>query len=661
MKLTNPPLSWSKSGHPYSKTFGDIYFSEADPVGESHHVFIDGNDLHNRFKECKNNQITIGEIGFGSGLNFLLTWQLWNKIKPFQGRLHYIAFEKYPLDNDSHQRILKLWPELQAFSYQLFNSLPAACCGSHRIILQETVILDLHYGDATQRIKKLERRNGIDAWFLDGFKPKNNTELWEKIFLTELVRLSRNSATLASYSVAGNFCRALKELGFKIEKRAGFKHKRHALSGTLNKSINNKQSSISQVWNKIPISHSRSKNRGTAIIGSGIAGCSAAYSLHCRGIKTTIFEAGNRVADNVTNIPQFVLRPRLFQAQSTEAEFFFQSYLFALRQLSQLSQVSNFSWEQCGVIQLQKALNKKLALDPNRVKKLYPDSEIKSAKDATDSQLIDPDQNNGFFFPKAGCVVPANLCRTLLELSQSEPLLNRAIIKLRRLNDEWLLWDSKGDIYSYEHVVLANSQSITLFAQCNDIPIKTITGQTSIVNGSASSAKQRSIISGARTVFPNSDGKNVNHLIAASYRDNSDLSSSCKDDQNNLELAKQLFTRADYLGDMINCSYTARRSNTPDRMPLVGALPNTPKIRQNFKELGKNAKKEYIDTEPRENYWPGLYISAAHGSNGLTTSGLSGEIITSLILNEQLPVNQNILDELNPVRFIIRALKKQQG
>lgn len=661
MKLVHPDLCWTESGQPYSRHFDDIYFSKTNPVAESQHVFIDGNNLDAKFKATKNNQITIGEIGFGSGLNFLLSWQLWKKINPTEGKLHYIAFEQYPLDTYSHRRIIKLWPKLKSLSDQLLQLMPVASCGIHRVLLQKSVILDLHYGNALERIHTLAKRNGVDAWILDGFKPKSNRDLWQQDLLNELARLSRNDTTLASYSVAGNLRRGLEQAGFATERRPGFGKKRHMLSAAFKKTDTAKREVLSQPWNSIPLSNTRSDKCETAIIGAGLAGSSLAYSLAYRNINATVFESGNTIAAGVASIPQFALRPRLFQTHTPQAEFFLQSYLFAIRQVEQLCKVSDLRWQQSGLIQLQNALNKQFSLDIDQVKKLYPDSVVQSLVNADDYELTGLLENEGLFFPKSGWLCPADLCRTLLEISQCDLKLNTKIVKINRPHNKWLLEDSNGRVYSFQRVLLANSYCVSRFALCNELPIEAITGQTSIVTASPSSSKQNNVICGMRTIFPPLNKDPIGHLIAANYQNSSNRLTSEEDDQKNLELARRSFKQKSYLSNEITESHIAVRSNTPDRIPLVGAVPRLNEIRQSFGDLKRNANKKFHYNYPPTNYWPDLYISAAHGSNGLATCGLSAEIIVSLMLNEQLPANQHIMDELNPVRFIIRALKKQEN
>lgn len=661
MKLAHPKLSWSETGHPSSEKFSDVYFSAEDPLGESQHVFIEGSDLKQRFSLSKNKCFSIGEIGFGTGLNFLSCWQLWKKERPAQAMLHYIAFEKFPLDSASLRRISSLWsdPELKALSERLIPLLPAPCCGCHRIQLQDSVILDLHFGDALERLQTLDKRSGMDCWFLDGFNPKNNKELWQEELLREISRLCKQDSSLVSYSVAGEFRRGLEQFGFSCEKLPGFGRKRHMLRATLRQARTAGEENQSKAWNQIPLN--TTERAEVAIIGAGLAGSSLAYSLGHRGISTSIFESSDHVAAIASAIPQFALRPRLFQTESPLLEFFLQSYLHTICLLQQLKDEENLNWHQCGVLQLREALNKQSDFSLERIMELYPDSVIQLLDKTKVQDLAGLSETEAWFFPKSGWLSPVELCIKLIELSNARLYLNSKIVDLRRSNGNWVLSDSNGNDYAYRQVVIANSSGATHFPQCNELSIESVAGQTSTVTGSALSAKQTSVVCGSRTVFPSLAKQETQHLIAASYRNDIDLNPVEEDDLQNLKYARRNFKNNRYLGDRILDSHVGIRSNTSDRIPLVGRLPHLENIKKNYGVLSRNARKEFQDDKSSDNYWPDLYISTAHGSNGLASCGMSAEIITSLMLNEQLPVSHSVMNEINPVRFIIRALKKQQA
>ena len=168
------------------------------------------------------------------------------------------------------------------------------------------------------------------------------------------------------------------------------------------------------------------------------------------------------------------------------------------------------------------------------------------------------------------------------------------------------------------------------------------------------------VICGSRSLFPSFEEGARSHLVAASYRNSTSLEQLVEDDEENYVSVNSLLETGFQLLKKSQKSQVALRTNTPDKIPLVGQIPNPHNVCKEYRELSFNAKKKFSNTIQADNYFQGLYISAAHGSNGLATCGFSAEIISSLICNEQLPVSNEILDALNPIRFVIRNLKKQE-
>lgn len=658
MKLKQARISWSESGHPYSDEYSDVYFSDEDPIGESHHVFIQGNQLETRFSLLTGKLFTLAELGFGTGLNFLVSWNLWNQLKPEQGQLHYIAFEKHPLTKQQLEKCLKLWPAYSSLSEHLLKNWPTISSGCHRILLNDSVVLDLHFGDALSQLSKINKIAGVDAWFFDGFSPSNNTSLWQQDITNEVARLSNSEATLASYSVSGTFRRSLERSGFDIQKLPGFGRKRHMLRAIINNPSERPQPKSAKPWNnwlKTKISP-----KTVAIIGGGLAGCSLAYSLKLRGINSCLYEAGTTIASGASGIPQFALRPRLFQEHSPLAEFYLQSYLFSQSLLKHLGDNERLNWHNCGVYQQQKALNKQSSLNIEQLQSLYP-NEILDFRNHAASPNLNQANSEDLYFPHGGWVDPTKLCNTLLETSQATLNLNTTVTSLELNTESWTLKDSNHMASEFSAVVLANSQGIQNLEQTKTIPIQSLAGQVTFVKGCGESRQLNSVLCGQRTLFPNKNISNHQHLIAASYRRNQALDRNPGDDQQNLELMRQSLNDPAILQDKIIDSKVAIRSNSKDHIPLVGAIPNNELAIKKFGVLAQNAKADTAAMNTEPHYWPNLYISAAHGSNGLATCPFSAEIIASLINNEQLPINSEIAAALNPIRFIIRELKRQQN
>ncbi|RMV12000.1 tRNA 5-methylaminomethyl-2-thiouridine biosynthesis bifunctional protein MnmC, partial [Pseudomonas savastanoi] len=224
-------IDWDEQGNPRSRDFSDVYFSTESGLDETRHVFLVQNDLRRRFSELpEDGRLIIGETGFGTGLNFLCAWQLFDECAPANARLQFVSVEKYPLSRADLQRALALWPELSPFAGQLLDQYVAVHEGFQRLAFDDgRVTLTLLIGDALQMLPQLDGQ--VDAWFLDGFAPAKNPEMWTPELFAELARLSAPSATIGTFTSTGWVRRSLNAAGFKMKRVPGIGHKWEVLRG----------------------------------------------------------------------------------------------------------------------------------------------------------------------------------------------------------------------------------------------------------------------------------------------------------------------------------------------------------------------------------------------------------------------------------------------
>ena len=214
-------LRWEDGDVPVSERFADPYYSRTDGLAESCHVFLDGNDLAARFRSATST-FHIAELGFGTGLNMLAAVALWRRISP-AAQLRLTSFEAYPLRRGDMARALSRWPELAGIARELLAAWPAS-----RIELSG-VELTIVEGDVAGT---LTHWNGqADAWFLDGFAPSRNPEMWSPEVLRAVAGSTARGGTFATYSAAGFVRRGLQAAGFEVAKRPGFGSKREMLTG----------------------------------------------------------------------------------------------------------------------------------------------------------------------------------------------------------------------------------------------------------------------------------------------------------------------------------------------------------------------------------------------------------------------------------------------
>jgi len=213
-------ILWRAGGVPVSARFDDPYFSLDGGLDETRHVFLAGNALPARFRPG----FRIAETGFGTGLNLLAAWQAWRAGK-VPGPLTYTAFEAFPLNPDDMARALSAFPQVADLARALVSGFDGARFTASDLDL--TVIP----GDARATLPAWD---GVaDAWFLDGFAPARNPELWEPALMAAVAVRTAPGGTFATYTAAGPVRAALAAAGFTVERRPGFGRKRHMTIGRL--------------------------------------------------------------------------------------------------------------------------------------------------------------------------------------------------------------------------------------------------------------------------------------------------------------------------------------------------------------------------------------------------------------------------------------------
>jgi tRNA U34 5-methylaminomethyl-2-thiouridine-forming methyltransferase MnmC len=202
---------------PISAMFDDPYFSLDDGVAETRHVFLDGNDLPARF----DGNLTVAELGFGTGLNLLVTWAAW-AVADRRGSLHFTSFEAFPIAPDIMTTALAAFPELARLSAKLLQTWSP---GKGPTQLAPGLTLEVILGDARLTLPNWAGR--ADAWFLDGFSPAKNPALWEPSLLDQVARHTVPGGTAATYSAAGHVRQSLAAAGFAVTRTPGYGRKRH--------------------------------------------------------------------------------------------------------------------------------------------------------------------------------------------------------------------------------------------------------------------------------------------------------------------------------------------------------------------------------------------------------------------------------------------------
>lgn len=222
-------IEWREGDMPYSPQFGDYYFSKADGRLECDHVFIKGNRLDQRFGKIR--KFVIGELGFGTGLNFVETVRQFRLLATKDARLIFHSFELHPLTRDIIDRTLSTWPEITREKKELLSQWPQELKTQLHIQLDAQIDLFLHVGDVNDTLP--EATFNADAWFLDGFAPERNKDMWSLDLMREIANHTARDGTFATYTAAGWVRRHLQEAGFDVQKVRGYAHKRDMSCGAL--------------------------------------------------------------------------------------------------------------------------------------------------------------------------------------------------------------------------------------------------------------------------------------------------------------------------------------------------------------------------------------------------------------------------------------------
>jgi len=212
-------VEWRDGGIPVSVRFDDPYFSLADGLAETRHVFLAGNDLPARLRPG----FHIAELGFGTGLNLLAALIAWRGAA-IPGPLRFTSFEAFPLDAACMARALDAFPEARAIA----DPVLAQWADGPAIRLPD-LHADIILGDARDTLPQWAGQ--ADAWFLDGFSPAKNPEMWSPALMAEVASHTAPHGTFATYTAAGHVRRALTEAGFAVERRPGHARKRHMTAG----------------------------------------------------------------------------------------------------------------------------------------------------------------------------------------------------------------------------------------------------------------------------------------------------------------------------------------------------------------------------------------------------------------------------------------------
>jgi tRNA 5-methylaminomethyl-2-thiouridine biosynthesis bifunctional protein len=596
------PAQWrcDEEGHLYAPVFGDTYASRSGAWGQADDVFIKGSGVAQRWQTQR--CVRLLETGFGLGVNFLATWDSL-RASSSNARLHYVAIEKHPftredlrtaLDHvlgraDPHRRA-----SLQALAERLHNQWPPMLAGFHALELDDQVTLTLVFADIQDALPAL--RGVFDIFFLDGFAPGRNPQMWSPALLTQLPALAAPAARVASWCVAGTVRRALVDAGFVVEKRPGFGGKRAALAAH---------------W---PVTADLGESPTEAIvIGAGIAGASVARQLARRGIAVTVIEQVTPAAGGSGN-PVAIVRPELGAIGNPVTEITAAGASWLRRWINRHPDGVPHAWS--GVL--------RIARDTRKHDKMAQLAGIASEEWLTPVAVTSaaqwcgwPTAADGFFLSEAGWVAPPRLVKAMLDHPSITLRSGVAVRNLGRHDQNWRVTLEDESVIETSLLMIATAFDTGL------APARLTMGRA---RGQLSQLPARAdhplamVVCRDGYISPAVDGM---HTIGATLQhDDEDTSARRADDIENFERLQRLLP--DFVSDasQLSSGRVAWRATTQDRLPLVGKLA------------------------------PGLYTTLGHGARGMTTAPLCAEFLAAMICDEPLPMGRDWVERLDPTRMI---------
>lgn len=627
-----PALAVSAMGDvPYSPQYGDIYHSSQDALGQAHHVFLRGNGLPERWRGRE--RFTVCETGFGLGTNFLALWQAWRDDPQRCGRLHMVSIEAHPFEAEpmAHWLRRRLPDLLQPLADELLAQWPPLMPGLHRLEFERgAVTLTLAFGRAHMVLPQL--RFAADAFFLDGFVPGRNPDMWSDDVMAQLADLGAAGATVATWATAGAMRRGLRSAGFIVEKRPGFGPKREMTVASLPVAGTRASQALASM-----------RRAGTAIvIGAGLAGAGVARGLADRGWSVEVVDGG--VRQSVARQPGHLaaaLTPMVDAEDSVRARL---ARAGALRAAARWRELASSAPDRsvpsvlvAGTVQVAKA---RLLKRPNALTDWEAGiAALGFPKDWV--RLVDADEasrlagqavgRGGLYFPGGLLVRPQALCVDLLD----HPSIRQTADVVRALHrtpeGAWQVRCASARVMEADVVVVAAARDTPGLLAASGLAwplgetMQHVAGQITLMPAaSLLQGGPRCIVAGEGYVLPSVDG----WCVAGSTYDHDaspDEAAPVSDagHAGNLARARSLLPQLSSEVDMSGLAgWGGWRAVLRDRMPAIGELAGA----------------------------PGVWIAAGYASRGITWSALAGDVIGGRLAGEPAVIEGDLLQAMSPQR-----------
>ncbi|MFT4719888.1 MAG: tRNA 5-methylaminomethyl-2-thiouridine biosynthesis bifunctional protein [Candidatus Azotimanducaceae bacterium] len=642
-------IQWRDDTTPWSPAYTDIYWHRLGGLAEKQHVFIEANQLRERWQNLQQNHFTVVETGFGFGLNFLLAARLWQQVAPNQACLHFIAIEHAPVTPEDLARLYAgllsetaedpAYDGLAELAGALIARYPMPSQGMHALWITDNICLTLIYADIVPASTMLSAP--VDAFFLDGFSPSLNSAMWDPRVFELFAKQSHADTTLSTYSVAGVVKRGLRSAGFTIRKVPGFGGKAEMLTARLSPPSTSALST-SEFSTATEAPNPRLKQKAikrVAIIGAGLAGLNCARALQRRGIEVVMFDARPAPLLGASVIPQLAIYPQLAAAPDNRARFSLAAFQYLLQQ---------GGFDTCGFTVA--ADTPRLSTRLDRVNAYFPDNFVCQTDSPLLQQQTDQQRTNqkqtALAFANGGWLNAADYFATTLAICKLH--LQSPVDELTYQHGQWQLLNPARQVLTQADVVII-AHGASGLPQTLPIQLDTNRGQALHVRVSESAAPDQ-VISGPITVFPpNATGFST--VSGTHARDTRDDTIWEADTQALLAQLQDVLPH--FLPDDPETieAYAGLRSTTRDRLPVVGPIPD-------WTALAHWSRHHSREQPHFDAYQPGLFFCGGLGSHGATHAPLCGEILARMINTEPGAVDPAWLEFLAPGRFMQRDLRR---
>lgn len=613
-------LHYNEQGTPVSDVFDDVYFSNDNGLLETHYVFVMHNGLPARFATHPRRQFHVMETGFGTGLNFLVLWRAFVQHlaqHPEQTcqQLHFSTFEKYPLSHADLCQALRQWPELADYSEPLLAQYPRVFLpGCQRLrFLNGRITLDLWLGDVHDNLPQVPDANRVDAWFLDGFAPSKNPDMWQDTLWQGMARLSQPGTSVATFTSAGIVRRGIASAGFVVKKVKGFGKKREMAiammpnaheavpswwpvkAATMQPELDHAQTAqalptqaeltqaeptqaqsiqamaqqgafndvlpSSQPATILPFAALQdpldltSSPLHITIVGGGLASVLLSLALLERGASVHLVCADAEIAQHASHNRQGALYPQLQYRFTPMSQLHLHAFLFAKRRYTELLQQFDFAHDFCGVLQL--ACNDQLA---TRQHKIAQSDEFPAGvwQQLTATQASDVAgvtvPYGGIWFEDGGWIAPQHFCQQALRYLQTQAGFRVTLeCQVKDIQPHatlgWQL-DTNGGNISATTLVMCVGHALPDWAFASHLPMSQVRGQVSHVSA-AGLARLRTVLCHQGYITPYDQVRHIEQAcVGASFdRECAEPIVKAADDQFNIDLVNEVLQQPVWFGD----------------------------------------------------------------------------------------------------------------